>query len=503
MRIVFAASEAAPFAKTGGLADVSGALPKHLHELGNQIAVIMPYYKMVRESGADVTPTGEKFTVPVGQISKEATVLKSHLPDSDTPVYFIRQDSYFDRDDLYAEGGVDFKDNCERFVFFSRAVLEVAKRVFDTVDIIHCNDWQTALVPVYMKTLYADDVGLRRPRALDRAASVLSIHNLAYQGLFWHWDMRLTGLDWSLFNWQQLEYYGKLNLLKGGIVYADSISTVSKRYAREIQTPEYGVGLEAVIQTRADDLYGILNGIDYTVWNPEVDDLISAKYSTDHLEGKAQCKRELQKLNKLPQKPDVPLIGVISRLDKQKGFDLLADIIGDLMQEEIQFVLLGTGSPKYHRIFENIAGSYPKKTGINLTFNNKLAHQIEAGADMFLMPSRYEPCGLNQMYSLKYGTVPVVRATGGLADTITDLNEETKADETANGFSFEEYTPRALLETIRRAVRTFNTPDWQALMMRGMRQDWSWTRSAREYVEMYERTRAKTAKRQPAQAHKV
>ena len=215
------------------------------------------------------------------------------------------------------------------------------------------------------------------------------------------------------------------------------------------------------------------------------------------------CKRELQKLNKLPNKPDVPLIGVISRLDKQKGFDLLADIIGDLMQEEIQFVLLGTGSPKYHRIFENIAGSYPKKTGINLTFNNKLAHQIEAGADMFLMPSRYEPCGLNQMYSLKYGTVPVVRATGGLADTITDLNEETKADETANGFSFEEYTPRALLETIRRAVRTFNTPDWQALMMRGMRQDWSWTRSAREYVEMYERTRAKTAKRQPAQAHKV
>lgn len=498
MKILFVTSEAAPFAKTGGLADVSGALPKHLRDdLGHEIAVIMPYYRMVREGGAEIVPTGDEFTVPVGHISKKAVLLKSHLPGSDTPIYFIQQDSYFDRDGLYTHKGVDFKDNCERFVFFSRAVIEATRRIFDTVDIVHCNDWQSALIPAYMKTLYAD------APALKGAASVLSVHNLAYQGLFWHWDMRLTGLEWSLFNWQQLEYFGKLNVLKSGIVFADSISTVSKRYAQEIQTPKYGVGLETVIQTRADDLYGIINGIDYTVWNPEVDDHIPAKFTADNLEGKAVCKRELQKQNNLPDRPDVPLIGAISRLDKQKGFDLLADIVDDLMQDDIQFVLLGTGDPKYHKIFEHIASSYPDKAGINLTFNNTLAHQIEAGADMFLMPSRYEPCGLNQMYSLKYGTVPVVRATGGLADTITDFNEETKQNETANGFSFEEYTPRALLDTIRRAVQTFATADWHTLMTRGMRQDWSWTRSAREYVEMYEETLAKAEKKLPAETHDV
>ncbi|NQT19838.1 MAG: glycogen synthase GlgA, partial [Planctomycetes bacterium] len=467
-----------------------------LHDdLDCQVAVIMPYYRMVREKGFDVAATGDVFDVPVGHITKQATLLKSHLPDSETPIYFIQQDSYFDREGLYTNDGADFKDNCERFVFFSRAVLEAARRIFDTVDIVHCNDWQTALIPAYMRTLYADDP------ALKGAASVLSIHNLAYQGMFWHWDMRLTGLDWSLFNWQQMEYFGKLNVLKSGIVFADSISTVSKRYAQEIQTPEYGVGLERVIQTRTDDLYGIINGIDYAVWNPEIDDHIPAKFTADDLEGKAVCKRELQKQNNLPQRPGVPLIGAISRLDKQKGFDLLADIVDDLMQDDIQFVLLGTGAPKYHKIFEHVAAAYPEKAGINLTFNNALAHQIEAGADMFLMPSRYEPCGLNQMYSLKYGTVLVVRATGGLADTITDFNKETKQDETANGFAFDEYTPRALLDTIRRAVKTFGTADWHTLMKRGMRQDWSWTRSAGEYVEMYRQTLARAEKQQPAEVH--
>jgi len=495
MHILFATPEAAPFAKTGGLADVSGALPKHLHDdLGHDVAVIMPYYRMVRESGAHVSDTGRQVSVPVGQITRTARILRATFPDSETPVYFVQEDSYFDRETLYGPKGTDYKDNCERFVFFSRAVIEAAKLLFDSIDIIHCNDWQTGLVPVYMKTLYADD-----PK-IGAAASVFSIHNLAYQGLFWHWDMRLTGLDWSLFNWQQLEYYGKLNLLKGGIVFADSISTVSKRYAREIQTAEYGVGLENVIQTRARDLFGILNGIDYSVWNPEIDELIPARYSADDLSGKAACKKELQRINNLPQRPDVPLIGAISRLDKQKGFDLLSDIIDDLIQEDIQFVLLGTGDPKYHKFFERLAREYPDKAGINLTFNNTLAHQIEAGADIFLMPSRYEPCGLNQMYSLRYGTVPVVRATGGLADTITDFNDQTRHDEAANGFCFEEYTPRALLETIRRALRTYATPDWHTLVVRGMRQDWSWTRSAREYVEMYEQTLAKARSAQPAGA---
>ena len=492
MHILFATPEAAPFAKTGGLADVSGALPRHLHDLGHNVAVIMPYFKMVRDSGASVQPTGDEFSVPVGQVPRKATLLRSHLPGSDTPVFFIQHDPYFDRDGLYTEQGLDFKDNCERFVFFSRAILEAAKRIFDTLDVVHCNDWQTALAPVYMKTLYADDP------LIGKAASVLSIHNLAYQGLFWHWDMRLTGLDWSLFNWKQLEYFGKLNVLKGGIAFADSISTVSKRYAQEIQTSEFGVGLDPVIRTRAADLYGILNGIDYGVWNPETDKLLPAHYSPSDLAGKAACKAELQKRCGLPQRPDVPLMGAVSRLDKQKGFDLLADIIDDLMQEDVQFVLLGTGDPKYHAIFETIKLDYPQKAGINLAFNNALAHLIEAGSDMFLMPSRYEPCGLNQMYSLKYGSVPVVRATGGLADTITDYSEQTR--ETANGFSFEEYTPRALLNTIKHALAVYRTPEWRKLMLRGMQQDWSWTRSAAEYIEMYKKTIAKIGKRHTVEA---
>ncbi|HUS59296.1 MAG TPA: glycogen synthase GlgA [Planctomycetota bacterium] len=499
MHIAFMTSEAAPFAKTGGLADVSGALPKHLHDdLGQDIAVIMPLYRAVRTSGQPIEPTGIEFEVPVGQVTRQAVIQRSHLPGSDVPVYLIQQDAYFDRDSLYGDKGVDYKDNCERFVFFSLAAIETVKRVFKSIDVIHCNDWQTALVPVYMQTLYANDP------MISRAASVMSIHNLAYQGLFWHWDMRLTGLDWSLFHWKQLEYYGKLNLLKGGIVFSDSISTVSKRYAQEIQTTEYAVGLESVIRTRAEDLYGIINGIDYTVWNPEVDKLIPAQYTAKDLSGKLLCKCELQKQHKLPERPEVPLIGAISRLDKQKGFDLLADIIDDLMQDDIQFVLLGTGEAKYHTLFEQVARDYPQKACINLAFSNALAHQIEAACDMFLMPSRYEPCGLNQMYSLKYGTVPIVRSTGGLADTIVDYNEKTRNDEAANGFAFEEYTPRALLETIRRAVHAYHGPDWHKLTVRGMKQDWSWARSAREYVEMYEKTMAKAAgKRQHAEVGAV
>ena len=489
MNILFAASEAIPFAKTGGLADVAGALPKHIHDdLHQNVAVIMPFYRKVRDSGMPIEETGIEFDVPVGQVSRRAAILSSHFPASDTPVYFVQHDAYFDRDQLYGEKGLDYKDNCERFVFFSRAIIEAAKRLMPNVDLIHCNDWQTALVPVYLKTIYADDP------VVGAAASAMSIHNLAYQGLFWHWDMRLTGLDWALFNWKQLEYFGKLNILKGGIVFADSISTVSKTYAREIQTTEFGVGLETVIQTRVDDLYGVLNGIDYSDWDPAHDKLIPAHYTADDLAGKGVCKRELQTRNNLPLRPEVPLLGAISRLDKQKGFDLLEDVIDDLMQDDIQFVLLGTGDPRYHELFQKIASDYPQKAGINLKFDNALAHQIEAGSDMFLMPSKYEPCGLNQMYSLRYGSVPVVRSTGGLADTITDFSEQTR--DAANGFAFESYTPRALLDTVRRAVRTYHSPEWRPLMIRGMKQDWSWTRSAREYLDMYEKTLAKARIRQ-------
>ncbi len=485
MNILLATSEAVPYAKTGGLADVCGALPIELERLGHQVSLIMPAYRKARYSGVAWEPMDIGFIVPIGSKMVSGRLLRSRMPGSDVTVYLVDQDQYFDRDQLYGSGGKDYIDNCERFVFFARAVLEAIRLLDLDVDLLHANDWQTGLVPAYLKLEYA-----RAPR-YEHIATLLTIHNMAYQGQFWHWDMLLTGLDWKYFNWREMESHGKLNLLKTGLVYADAINTVSPRYAEEIQSAPFGCGLEGVLQHRHDAMYGILNGIDSDEWDPATDPDLAANYDERTVfEVKPQCKRALQQEVGLPEEPDVPLLGFVGRLAEQKGIDLVAEVAQRWVQShEVQWVLLGTGEPKYHRLFRALADRFPQKVAARLEFSNPLAHRIEAGADMFLMPSRYEPCGLNQLYSLRYGTVPVVRATGGLADTIQGVTEGAADPGEANGFSFAEYSPLALNETLRRACEAYhNRPFWQKLVATGMRQDWSWARSAAEYVKLYETT---------------
>ncbi|MCR4412357.1 MAG: glycogen synthase GlgA [Thermoguttaceae bacterium] len=484
MNILVATSEAVPFAKTGGLADVCGALPIELARLGHQAALILPAYRQVRYCGHPIERMGIDFIVPIGSKTVTGHLLRSRLPDSGVPVYLVQQDAYFDRDELYRQNGQDFQDNCERFVFFCRAVMEAIRLLGLDLDVLHCNDWQTGLIPAYLKIEYRN-----LPR-YEKISSLLTIHNIAYQGMFWHWDMLLTGLDWKYFNWHQMEYYGKLNLLKTGIVFSDAVNTVSPRYAQEIQTAQFGRGLEGVLQHRRDVLSGILNGIDEAVWNPATDSNLAARYTPDSVDvGKPLCKAALQRELGLAERRDVPLVGMIGRLDDQKGFDLVAEIIPEwAATADVQWAILGKGEPKYHDLFTQLAKSHPEKVAVRLEYSDPLAHRIEAGADLFLMPSRFEPCGLNQMYSLKYGTVPVVRETGGLADTITNADDRTLASGEANGFSFREDNALALSETLRRACDTYrNRPDvWKRLIRVGMRQDWSWRRSATEYVRLYE-----------------
>ena len=495
MNILLATSEAVPFAKTGGLADVCGALPIELARLGHEVSVILPAYRKARYSGIPNEPLDINFIVPIGSKMVAGHLLKSRIPNSDVTVYLVAQDQYFDRDQLYGSDGKDYIDNCERFVFFARAVLESIRLLDLKVDVLHANDWQTGLVPAYLKLEYA-----RAPR-YEHIASLFTIHNMAYQGQFWHWDMLLTGLDWKYFNWREMEYHGKLNLLKTGLVYADAINTVSPRYGQEIQSAPLGCGLEGVLQHRHEAVYGILNGIDPGQWNPATDPDLPANYdATTALEGKARCKQSLQQEMGLPEEPNAPLLGFIGRLAEQKGIDLVAEVAQRWVQtEEAQWVLLGTGDPKYHRLFRSLADRFPAKVAARLEFSNPLAHRIEAGADMFLMPSRYEPCGLNQMYSHRYGTVPVVRSTGGLADTIIGVPEHATEPGAANGFSFQEYSPLALSETLRHACEAYhNKPFWEQLIATGMRQDWSWARSATEYVKLYETILERA--RQPAEA---
>lgn len=483
MNILLASSEVVPFAKTGGLADVCGALPVELAKLGHQVTVMVPAYRSTRKCGQSLEATNVKFDVPIGSKIVRGRLLRSTLPKSNIPVYLVEQDDYYDRPELYRSKGEDYRDNCERFVFFCRAALESIRLLQLDIDIVHCNDWQTGLIPAYLKIDYGHTPGY------EHISSLMTIHNLAYQGQFWHWDMLLTGVDWKYFNWRQMEFYGGLNLLKTGLVFADAINTVSPTYAREIQSAPLGSGLEGVLQQRSDVLSGIVNGVNYDDWNPATDPHIAAQYDeTNWQSGKAFCKAALQRAFNLPEDARTPVIGLVGRLADQKGWDLVADVMRRWVREQnVQWVILGTGEPHYHELLSSLASEYPYRVGLKLEFSDALAHQIEAGADMFLMPSRYEPCGLNQLYSLKYGTVPIVRATGGLVDTITDANEANLHDGVANGFSFEHYDPSELERTILRAMAMYHSrPDlWAKLITTGMRQDWSWHNSAQRYAELY------------------
>jgi starch synthase len=494
MKILLAGSEAVPFVKTGGLADVMGALPVELERLGHQPYVFLPAYSRALESGQPIEPTEVSVSVPIGSKTVTGRLLRSRIPQSGVVVYLVQQDDYYRRDELYSLNGSDYVDNCERFVFYCRAVLEAIRLLGLNIDVVHANDWQTGLIPAYLKTA---NRGLTGGESI---ASLFTIHNLSYQGVFWHWDMLLTGLDWKYFNWHQMEFYGKLNLMKTGLVFADWVNTVSPRYADEIQTAPLGCGLEGVLQQRRDALSGIVNGVDYHVWNPAVDPHLPRQYDErTFAAGKAAAKASLQAELGLPQDPNLPVVGFIGRLVDQKGLDLITSVMQEwLRTSDVQWVVLGTGEPKYHQMLATFAERFPQKIAVRLAFSDPLAHRIEAGADIFLMPSRFEPCGLNQLYSLKYGTVPVVRATGGLADTVTDSNEQTLAAGTANGFTFRAYEGLALAETLKRALDAWHQPTlWSQIVLNGMRQDWSWGRSARQYVELYESLLARL--RQPAE----
>ena len=482
MNILIAASEAAPFAKTGGLADVCGALPVELSQLDCNATLIIPAYSQAI-SRANAQPTGIKFSVPIGDKTVEGAILKTTLPNSTVPVYLIQQDQYFNRSGIYQQpNGSDYGDNCARFVFFSRAVMEAIRLLDLKVDIIHANDWQTGLIPAYLKTEYH-----LFPR-YEKIASVFTIHNLAYQGSFWHWDMALTGLDWKYFNYEQMESYGRLNLIKTGIAFADRISTVSPNYAREIQSYPLGCGLEGILKFRQKDLFGILNGIDTNVWNPETDPQIETNYTlSDWRKGKAACKAALQRQMGLPEQPDAPLIGSVGRLSYQKGYDMIAEIMRQIVpQHPAQWVILGTGEACYQDMLRRLQEEFPNKAAVRLVYSDKIAHQIIAGSDLFLMPSRYEPCGLTQMYSLRYGTLPVVHATGGLADTVVNTTKETLADETANGFSFADDNMEQFSACLNSALWTYYQKEtWDSLVERAMGEDWSWKKSAQEYIKLY------------------
>lgn len=488
MNVLFATTEATPFCKTGGLGDVCGALPIALRQHGVKPVLFMPAFRQAMESGQPIEPTGVHFEIPIGRKRVVGEYLRSTLPGSDVLVYLVEQHGYYNRPALYREASGDYVDNCERFVFFNRAILEAVDLLGLEVDVIHCHDWQSGLIPTYLKTLYTD-----RP-SLDHVTTLFTIHNLAYQGSFWHWDMELTGLGWEHFNWREVEFYGRINFMKAALSQADVISTVSPRYAQEILDPPMSCGLEGVLRHRREDLKGVLNGVDYSQWSPATDPFLAANYGVEnYVEGKAACKRALQLEMGLPTRDDIPLMANIGRLADQKGFDLISDVMPRLAESlEVQWVLLGTGEPHYEQMMLRLAAEHPERVAVRVGFSNELAHRIEAGADMFLMPSRYEPCGLNQMYSLKYGAVPIVRETGGLADTITNATEYTLADRTANGFSFADASAYALSMVIDRAVRAYRQPDvWRQIVETGMNQDWSWDRSARQYVELYERTMAK------------
>jgi starch synthase len=482
MKVVLIASEAVPFAKTGGLADVAGALPRALARIGVEAMLFLPCYRQARDAGIPLVDSGISLSIPVGRNTFEARIQIGVIPGSDVTAYLIDRPAYFDRASLYQQDGVDYPDNCERFIFFQRAAIEAIRALDLRPDVIHCNDWQTGLIPLYLDEFY------RQTPEFAHVGSLLTIHNMAYQGSFWHWDMPLTGLDWRLFNWRQLEFHNRLNFLKAGLVAADLLSTVSPTYAREIQTPEFGCGFDGLLRARRHDLRGIVNGIDPTVWSPAIDPHLAARYdSATFAEGKAACKADLQRRSGLPDRPDVPLFAQIGRLDSQKGWDLLIEVADDLLAGDIQMIVLGVGLPRYHGLLEALAARHPDKLRVFLEFSNPLSHQIEAGADLFLMPSLYEPCGLNQLYSLAYGTIPIVRATGGLADTVIDASPAALLNGTATGFSFVEANAPALLGAINRALALW--PDraaWSKLIRTAMRTDWSWDRVALSYRELYE-----------------
>jgi len=477
LKILFVSSEMFPFAKVGGLADVSGSLPKALVSLGHDVRVIIPMYKCVAEGGFELEKLYDNIKHPLTGRMFGFGLYQSRQAGLTT--YFIQNNKFFSRNGIYGASWGEYPDNALRFSFFSKAVLAASEKADFHPDIIHCNDWQTALVPFYLRFSVPHDGFFHGTKSL------FTIHNLAYQGVFGKAIMSLAGIPKKFFNMNSLEFYGKINYMKSGIIYSDIINTVSRKYASEILTPEYGCKLNGLLRSRESNLVGIPNGVDYDEWSPEKDRYLKVNYGPENLQGKAACKKDLIEYTGLSVNPERPLLGCVSRLVAQKGMDLLAGVIGDIVEMDAGIVILGDGDDYNTRLFRGLADKYPEKVCVRHEFNDELAHKIEAGCDMFVMPSRYEPCGLNQMYSIKYGTVPIVRATGGLDDVIIDNDADPN---NGNGFKFREINENALLDAVKRAFSWYGDKDgWKGIMQRGMAADHSWRHSAQEYLGLYER----------------
>lgn len=479
MKILFVSPEITPFAKTGGLADVAHALPQALKALGCDICAVMPKYLSLAEQNLAME-TVASFTVQMHNGLQRAELLRAK--NGSVPTYFIENEVYFNREGFYGLGDGDYPDNLERFVFFCKAALECCKAMDFLPDVIHCNDWQTAVLPAILRSTYG--TYRREPFFQPLPKIVYTIHNISYQGRFPedHWP--ILSLPRSYYS-NDFEFYGQINLTKSAIHLSDAVTTVSETYAREIQTTDFGFGLQDILQRQKDNLFGILNGVDYQEWNPETDPhTYGIHYSADNPSGKFQIKTRLQQEYGLPNRDNVPLIGMITRLVEQKGIDLITACAEQILKLDTQMIVLGSGDPGYHNFFEWLRRSYPGQVGIYIGYNNQLAHKIEAGADMFLMPSLFEPCGLNQIYSLKYGTLPIVRLTGGLADTIQDG---------ANGFTFFDFKSSSFFDSVKRAVDTYrNQPEmWKQMMITAMDQDYSWEKSAEKYLTVYNKVLGK------------
>jgi starch synthase len=486
--VLFLSTEVYPYAKTGGLADVSSALPQALRELGHDVRVMMPKYGFIGEKKQKIHLINrlQGIEYKIGDREIVTNLKSSAILTSRTRIqmYLLESEEYFQRMGLYVDPatGIDYSDNDERFLVYALSAFELCKRLLWQPDIIHCNDWQCGLVPALLKGVMKDDPFFKNTKV------VFTIHNLAYQGNFPATTFPKLGLPPEFFTPDGMEFFGKVSYLKSGIAYADAITTVSPTYAEEIRTPAFGCGMEGILTKRKHDLYGILNGIDYYVWDPATDTNTVRPFSVEDIEGKEECKKDLCSAMGIPYTNGTPVLGMIARLTNQKGFDLLAEIIDKILESEAQLVILGEGDKQYVDLFTRLQKKHPKQIGIYSGFHDGLAHKIEAGSDLFLMPSAYEPCGLNQMYSMHYGTIPVVRKTGGLADTVVDMEEATQRTH-PTGFTFEKYEARAFWKAIERALRTYrkDKTSWRQMQMTGMKKDFSWDRSAVEYAQLYEK----------------
>lgn len=481
MEVVFVASEMVPFATTGGLGDVLGSLPREIAKLGHRVSVFLPKYKKISQKKLTLDLIAENIQIPLGAEIETTNIFSYRY--NELTVYLIEHSEYFDRDELYGTPMGDYPDNDRRFAFFDRAVLEGLKKLKIKPEVIHCHDWQTGLIPVYLKTLYQTDPFYKKTK------TVFTIHNLAYQGNFPPDSVPITGISWEEFKFDRLEFYGKISFLKSGLVYSDVLTTVSERYAQEIQSPGFGCGLEAVLARRKESLYGIMNGIIPEEWNPEKDPAIEANFSPKNLKGKKICKDTLQKENYLKVDPAIPVFGFIGRLVDQKGLDILVPAVEEMAKLNWQLIVLGTGDEEFHKALRVMHKRHPGHLGLNITFDLKMAKRIYSGCDFFLTPSRFEPCGLGPMFALQFGTIPIVRETGGLTDSIHEFNPKTGD---GNGFIFPGYKTEDLLTAMKRAVGIFQDSKLMTkLIKNGMACDFSWETSARKYVQVYEKAERK------------